>query len=157
MSPQDSNPAVPETMRAWQYTSTTGGLEKNLVLKGSVPIPALSSRPTGDGELLIKVLAASLNPADYKVPELGLVARAVIRTPATPGCDFCGRVVKTSPTVDSFAVGDLVFGHVDAQQHGTLGEYFVAPAKACAAVPEGLAVDDAAAVGVAAMTAYRKF
>ncbi|KAL2127576.1 hypothetical protein VTI74DRAFT_10464 [Chaetomium olivicolor] len=147
-------PAIPKTMRAWQYSTTTGGLEKNLVLNDSAPVPTISSG-LGDAELLIQVLAAGINPADYKIPELGLIVRAVIRTPATPGMDFCGRVVQTTRTVDDFAIGDLVFGRIDATQHGTLGEYIVAPTKACASVPAGVGVDDAAAVGVAGMTAYQ--
>jgi NADPH:quinone reductase-like Zn-dependent oxidoreductase len=112
-------------MRAWQYSATTGGIE-NLVLNEAAPVPTISSR-LGDSELLIKLLSASLNPVDYKVPELGLVARAVIRTPATPGVNFCGRVVQTTRTVDDFAIGDLVFGRIDGQQHGTMAEYIVAP------------------------------
>ncbi|KAK4149916.1 hypothetical protein C8A00DRAFT_18473 [Chaetomidium leptoderma] len=140
-------------MKAWQYSATTGGIEKNIVLNDAVPLPTVSSR-LGDAELLIRVLAASLNPADYKGPELGFIARAVIRTPATPGMDFCGRVVQATRTVDDFGIGDLVFGRIDAQQHGTMAEYIVAPTKACAPVPEGLSVDDAAALGVAGMTAY---
>jgi NADPH:quinone reductase-like Zn-dependent oxidoreductase len=142
-------------MKAWQYSATAGGIEKNLVLNEAVPVPVVSSR-LGDSELLIQVLAASLNPADYKAPELGFVARAVIPTPATPGMDFCGRVVQTTSTVDDFAIGDVVFGFLGPQQHGTMGEYIVAPTKRCAHVPDGVSVDEAAAVGVAAMTAYRK-
>ncbi len=151
-----SSPPIPQTMRAWQYSSTAGGIEKNLAINDAVPLPTLSSR-LGDAELLVRVLAASLNPADYKAPELGLVARAVFRTPATPGMDFCGRVVQTTQTVDDFAIGDLVFGRLGPQQHGTMGEYIVAPTKACARVPDGVSVDDAAAIGVAGITAYRRF
>ncbi len=147
-------PAIPKTMKAWQYATAAGGLEKNLVLADAVPVPTVSSR-LGDAELLIQVLSAGLNPADYKVPELGLVSRALIRLPGTPGMDFCGRVVQTTRTVDDFAIGDLVFGRLDPQQHGTTGAYIVAPTKACAHLPEGVSVDEAAAVGVAGITAYR--
>ncbi len=143
-------------MRAWQYSTAAGGLEKNLVFGDAVPLPTVSSR-LGDGELLIRVLSAGLNPADYKVPEMGLIARTIIRLPATPGMDFCGRVVQTTRTVDDFAIGDLVFGRLDPQQHGTTSEYIVAPTKACAPVPQGVGVDEAAAIGVAGMTAYRTF
>lgn len=142
-------------MRAWQYSSATGGLEKNLVLNESAPVPTVSSR-LGDAELLVRVLSAALNPADYKVPELGIIARAIVHTPATPGMDFCGRVVQATQTVDDFAIGDLVFGRIDAQQHGTTAEYIAVPTKACARVPEGVAVDEAASIGVAAMTEYRR-
>jgi NADPH:quinone reductase-like Zn-dependent oxidoreductase len=149
-------PPIPKTMKAWQYLTATGGIDKNLVLNDSVPLPTVSSR-LGDADLLVRVLAASLNPGDYNFPNLGPIARAAVRTPATPGVDFCGRVVQTTETVDDFAIGDLVFGRIAVQKHGTTGEYIVAPTKACAHVPEGVSVDDAAAVGVAGMTAYRMF
>lgn len=145
--------APPQTMRAWQYSKTAGGIEKNLALNDSVPLPTLSSR-RGDAELLIQVLSAALNPADHKVPEMGLAARAVIRTPATPCMDFCGRVVQTTGTVDDFAIGDLVFGRLDPQQHGAMAQYLVAPTKACARVPDGVSPDEAAAMPLAAMTAF---
>ncbi|KAL2018370.1 hypothetical protein VTK56DRAFT_905 [Thermocarpiscus australiensis] len=141
-------------MRAWQYSTASGGIQKHLVLNDSAPQPTVSPH-RGSAELLIQVLSASLNPADYKIAELGFVSRAVIRTPATPGMDFCGRVAQTSRTVDDFAVGDLVFGRVGAQQHGTCAEYVVAPAKACAHVPEGVSADEAAAIPTAGLTAYQ--
>jgi NADPH:quinone reductase-like Zn-dependent oxidoreductase len=149
-------PRIPNTMRAWQYSTITGTIEKSIILNDAIPLPTVSSR-LGDAELLIQVLSTALNPADYKAPEMGIIARVVIHTPATPGMDFCGRVVQTTRTVDDFAIGDLVFGRIDAQQHGTTGEYIVAPTKACAHVPKGVSVDEAAAVGVAGMTAYRAF
>ncbi|KAK3352488.1 hypothetical protein B0T25DRAFT_590382 [Lasiosphaeria hispida] len=142
-------------MRAWQYSTAAGGLEKNLTLHNDVPLPPLSTRPT-DAEILVEVLSASLNPADYKVPELGLVARAMIRLPATPGMDFCGRVAQTTPAArDAFPVGALVFGRLDATQHGTCAGYTVAPAASCALVPEGVEVDWAASVGCAGQTAFQ--
>lgn len=147
---------MPTTMRAWQYSATAGGIEKNLVLNDSIPLPA-SFSGLGDADLLVKVLSAGLNPVDYKAPELGIAARAVIRTPATPGTDFCGRVVQAGRTVDGFAIGDVVFGRIQPQQHGTMAEYIVAPTAACVHVPQGVGVDEAAAAGVAGLTSYRKF
>lgn len=149
-----TSPFPPKTMTAWQYSATAGGIQTHLTLNPSAAVPTVSPR-LGDAELLIQVLSASLNPADYKVPEMGVVARAKIHFPATPGMDFCGRVVQATRTVDDFAIGDLVFGRIDAQQHGTCGAYVVAPTRTCATVPAGVSVDEAAAVGVAGMTAYR--
>ncbi|KAK3380591.1 hypothetical protein B0T24DRAFT_647757 [Lasiosphaeria ovina] len=142
-------------MRAWQYTSTAGGLEKNLFLKDDVPVPTLSTRRDAS-EVLIEVVSATLNPADYKMPEIGaLVRAAMIHTPATPGLDFCGRVVQATAAVDRPRVGELVFGRIDPAQHGTMAPYFVAPSQACAVAPAGLAPDAAATLGVAGMTAYQ--
>ncbi|KAL2255053.1 hypothetical protein VTK26DRAFT_4238 [Humicola hyalothermophila] len=144
----------PKTMKAWQFTATTPNIDKHLVLNPSAPVPTLSTGRC-DAELLIQVLSAGLNPVDYKLPESGLLGRAMIRLPGTPSQDFCGRVVQATQAVDDFAIGDLVFGRIDPQQHGSCAEYIVAPTKACARVPEGVGVDEAAAAGVAGLTAYR--
>ncbi|KAK3389931.1 hypothetical protein B0H63DRAFT_464539 [Podospora didyma] len=143
------------TMKAWQYASVDGGLEKNLVLNDDVPLPKLSVRGR-DTELLVEVISASINPSDYKLPELGLIFRAVVGSPATPGVDFCGRVVKTTPLVDSFQVGELVCGRLDPSQHGSLGQFVTAPTRVCTSVPSaGVTTHQASTVGVAGITAYQ--
>lgn len=147
-------------MRAWLYTSTTPTLEANLTLSPSAPVP--SPAPT---QTLIRVLAASLNPADYKVPEIGALARLAIPLPATPGMDFCGVVVTppSTPAAETarLPAGTHVFGRLGAAKHGSLGEYLVAPANAVCALPPGvfdggkLSPVDFAAVPVAGLTALQ--
>ncbi|KAJ9156574.1 GroES-like protein [Pleurostoma richardsiae] len=139
------------TMKAWQYSGVHGGLEKNLVLKDDVP----RLGPPGDQELLVEVISASINPADYKVPELGLIAKAIISTPATPGADFCGRVAAAGSKVDSFSIGETVVGRLEPTQHGTLGELIVVRAETCVSLPAGVDPDQGACLGTAALTAYQ--
>ncbi|CAG8931377.1 unnamed protein product [Penicillium salamii] len=136
------------TMKAWIYSGTANGLEKNLTFDTSTSTPKVS----GD-EVLVKVLSASLNPADYKVPEMGMVAqKLVIGTPAIPGMDFCGEVISGGP----FAPGQLVYGCLSRpSRYGSLGEYLVVSANFLAPVPEGVEVDHAAAIGIAGQTAYQ--
>ncbi|KAK3399810.1 hypothetical protein B0T20DRAFT_169540 [Sordaria brevicollis] len=146
---------IPPTMRAWQYAQTAGGLEHNLVLKDDVHVPLLSPRQ-GDNELLIEVLSAAINPSDYKVAELPLnLGRALVRLPATPAWDFCGRVVKATNTVDNFRVGEIVFGRLPPGQQGACGQYIVASTTACASLPNGVHVDEAASIPCAGLTAYQ--
>lgn len=109
------------------------------------------------------MLAASLNPADDYLTQLGVVSRLIAPLPATPGQDFCGRVVATGAAVDSFAIGDLVFGKLMPQQHGALGEFVCTKAEGIARVwvpGDGVFVtaemeEAAAAVGTAGLTAYQ--
>lgn len=138
-------------MKAWLYTSTTGGLEKNLTLNPSArtPVPAPS-------QLLIQVLSASINPADYKVPEMPIVPRVLVSTPASPGMDFAGRIVSTGAEVSEFEAGQLVYGTTGIPtQFGSLGEYMVVGKDNVAALPEDVEPDQASTVGVAAQTAYQ--
>ncbi|KAF4235567.1 hypothetical protein CNMCM8980_003259 [Aspergillus fumigatiaffinis] len=142
----------PSTMKAWLYTNTTGGLEKNLELSTSARTPG----PPGHDQLLIKVISASINPADYKVPEMPIASRFFVAYPATPGMDFCGQVVTAGPGATAFQPGQLVYGTTAApMQFGSLGEYLICKTGNVALLPDGVAPDHAATVGVAAQTAYQ--
>ncbi|OCL11073.1 GroES-like protein [Glonium stellatum] len=141
-----------QTMKAWLYNTTTGGLEKNLYLPTLAPKPQLIS----PNQILVEVISMGLNPTDYKIPELGLVAKAVIPTPASPGLDFCGRVAATGNTVDSLRIGELVWGRLDGPtRHGTLGQFVIASATGCVPLPDGVDPDQAAGLASAGITAYQ--
>lgn len=151
-SPQEHPHTPPRTMKAWLYSRTTNNLENNLHLDPAARMPGALR----DDQILVRVISASLNPADYKVPELTSLTRVVIPTPATPGMDFCGQVVVAASAVKELRRGQLVYGSIGAPaQFGALGEYLVCSARSTAPLPEGLAPDDAAAVGVAGQTAYQ--
>ncbi|KAI1415127.1 reticulon-4-interacting protein 1, mitochondrial precursor [Hypoxylon sp. FL1857] len=145
--------STPKSMRAWVYTSAHGGLDKSIKLVNDASPPFLQQLPK-DG-ILVKVQCVSLNPADYKLPELGIVARAIVPTPASPGLDFSGVVAKTGNAVTGFHAGDKVYGRVGLNRHGTLGEYVCAQADGCAIVPEGVSLEDASCIGTAGQTAYQ--
>ncbi|HTA54988.1 MAG TPA: NADP-dependent oxidoreductase [Candidatus Acidoferrales bacterium] len=93
----------------------------------------------GEGEVLVRVHAASVNPADWKL-------RAII-----PGRDVSGVVEAVGPGVTRFAHGDAVFGNAD----GAYAQYAVANEAALARKP--LTVDHihAAAIPLAALTAWQ--
>lgn len=145
--------AVPTTMKAWLYTYTTPTLEKNLTLTPSARTPFTPLQST---KVLVQVLSASINPADYKVPEMGPVAKALITTPASPGMDFAGRVAATGPEVTDFEPGQLVYGTLGMPgEFGSLGEYVVVGTGNIVPLPKGVEPDQGATVGVAAQTAYQ--
>jgi NADPH:quinone reductase-like Zn-dependent oxidoreductase len=139
-------------MYAWQFKSATGGIENNLYLPAAgVPKPKIAQ-----DQVLVEVYSAALNPADYKVPELGFVARGIVPSPSIPGMDFCGRVCETGRKAASYHVGEMVFGMYGGPLgHGSLGQYIVVSMEMLATVPTGLKVDDMAGVGVAGLTAYQ--
>src|ERR1700730_7772641 len=87
----EARSSLPATMKAWQYGNERGGL-KNLRLNNAATPPKPPA--PGSQEVLIEVVSMSLNPADYKLPELPLGPRLLIPKPASPGLDFCGRVVS---------------------------------------------------------------
>jgi NADPH:quinone reductase-like Zn-dependent oxidoreductase len=141
----------PKTMRAWQYSSTKGGIEKNLRLNSNIPTPIPKAN-----QHLVQILACALNPVDYKIPEIGLVSRFVINKPAIPCVDFSGAIVTPAPGSD-LKPGQLVFGIPSKHplESGAMGEYLAASADNVVALPEGVKPVDAAGVVVAGVTAYQ--
>ena len=143
----------PSTMKAWHFTATNGGLEKNLKFNDAASAPP--STKLSSEQVLVEVISMSLNPVDYKLPELPVVGRLVVTKPASPGIDYCGRVVSTGSGVN-LEPGQVVFGRLDAPtQFGTLGQYVIAPRAGAAPLPDGIDPDQAAALGTACITAYQ--
>jgi len=138
-------------MRAWQYTSSNGGIEKNLVMNCTAPLP----RPQSN-QHLVQVLAASINPVDYKGTEHPFIGWLLVPKPATPGNDFAGMVV--TPAVGSpYKAGDLVVGCSgdNPLAGGALREFTVVKEKLLFPIPEGISVIDAASIPVAGISAYQ--
>jgi NADPH:quinone reductase-like Zn-dependent oxidoreductase len=151
--------SLPPTMKAWQYSNNRGGLH-NLRLndKATPPTPP---KP-GSCLVLLEVISMALNPADWKLPELPILPRFVIPKPASPGLDFCGRVISWSsdldkdPKYERLENGQLVFGRLNwPYQYGTLAQFILCPRIGIAPLPPGIGIDHAAAIGVAAQTAYQ--
>jgi len=103
------------------------------------------------GEILVDVHAASVNGADYKVRRGGGPHSA--KFPHILGRDFSGVVSALGAGVDSFAVGDPVFGVLDRGQEGAYAEKLVVKAEIVVRKPDWLAHVEAAAVGLVGLTA----
>jgi NADPH:quinone reductase-like Zn-dependent oxidoreductase len=125
-------------MRAVTFHET-GGPEVLTIEEIDKPSP-------GDGEVLIRVRAASVNPVDWKVRSGGY---GDVSFPAIPGRDAAGTVEESND--DRFSPGDDVFGNIP----NTYAEYVVAPADAIAKKPDGLSFEQAAAIPVAGLTAWQ--
>ena len=99
-----------------------------------------------DGEVLIRVHAASVNPVDWKYRR-GLVETPL---PAVLGIDVSGTVEASR--ADDFAEGDRVFG---ISASGGYAEYSTASATAIARKSDALSDEQAAAIPVAGLTAWQ--
>jgi NADPH:quinone reductase-like Zn-dependent oxidoreductase len=100
----------------------------------------------GDGEVLIKVRAASVNPIDWKFRR-GLAAKQL---PAILGSDVSGTVEVSR--AEGFAEGDEVFGFAAG---GAYAELATAVAALIAKKPAGVSHEQAAAIPVAGLTAWQ--
>src|SRR3954449_11984024 len=117
----------------------TGGPEVLRLEEVDTPQP-------GEGEVLIRVHATSVNPIDWKYRR-GFAEKAL---PAVLGNDVSGTVEASS--ADGFAPGDEVFGSAHS---GAYAELATATADAIAPKPAGLTHEQAAALPVAGLTAWQ--
>lgn len=111
-------------------------------------------RPSpGPGEILVAVHAAGLNPTDVKHRALSIFLPP---PPLTLGWDVSGTVTETGFGVTLFRPGDEVFGMLPYPYGaGSHAEYVTGPARAFAAKPTGIDHVQAAALPLAALTAWQ--
>jgi NADPH:quinone reductase-like Zn-dependent oxidoreductase len=107
----------------------------------------------GPGEVLVRVAATSVNPADWKI-RAGYLRDRLGEPPLTLGLDVAGTVVERGEEVTGLECGDEVFG-VFMSRFGAYAEYAVVPANTLAIRPEGLDAVRAAALPTAALTAWQ--
>ena len=101
-----------------------------------------------ENEILVRVIAAGVNPVDTYVRSGKFGPPAL---PVIPGRDIAGIVEDTGPGATKFKKGDAVYGNVN---NGGYAEYAVAAEKNIALKPTALDFIQAAAVPVAARTAW---
>ena len=117
----------------------------NLLHYTEVEKPSIS-----EDEMLIKVVAVSINAADYRSMQLGMIPKRKIF-----GADVAGVVEEVGKNIRQFVPGDEVVGDLVSCGFGGLAEYAVSDGKAVVKKPAGLSFEDAAAIPVAAVTALQ--
>jgi NADPH:quinone reductase-like Zn-dependent oxidoreductase len=136
-----------ETMRAvvLDRFGDTGALRIADVTR---PVPVV-------GELLVRVVAAGLNPIDVKTRAGAGAAAGVSAFPAVLGHDFSGVVVRAPYEAFRLQPGDEVYGISAAPRAtGSFAEFMTVPAQQVALKPKVLSHAEAAAVPLAAITAW---
>jgi NADPH:quinone reductase-like Zn-dependent oxidoreductase len=113
-----------------------------------------------DNEVLLKVHAASANPADWHLmraePFLARLANGLLKPKNTKlGADVAGQVEAVGSNVTQLQVGDDVFGEMPLNELGTFAEYVCAPESLLALKPARMTFEQAAAVPLAAFTALQ--
>ena len=113
-----------------------------------------------DDEVLVKVHAASANPADWHLmraePFLARLANGLLKPKNTKlGADVAGQVEAVGSNVTQLQVGDDVFGEMPLNELGTFAEYVCAPEELLALKPARMTFEQAAAVPLAAFTALQ--
>jgi len=121
----------------------------DLLVLDDVPAPNLCA-----GEVLVRIQAAGVNPADYKFRAGWFKDFVNLTLPFIPGADFSGTVERVGPGVQGFKPGDEVFGMRDVQVGGSYAQYIAVRSDAIALKPRRLSHTQAAGVPLAALTAW---
>jgi NADPH:quinone reductase-like Zn-dependent oxidoreductase len=120
-----------------------GGPE--VIKYGDLPDPV-----AGPGQVVVDVVAASVNGADWRV-RAGLYAET--KFPLVLGRDCSGTVAALGAGVDDLKVGDVVFGVLEAGREGAYAEKVAITAAIVAKKPAALSHTDAAALALTGITA----
>jgi NADPH:quinone reductase-like Zn-dependent oxidoreductase len=138
---------MPETIDA-VLIDAYGGPEVMRIGRLPAPVPA-------PGEILVRVRAAGVNPVDWKTRDGLRRARGDLPMPAVLGCDLAGVVEAVGEGVTAFAPGDEVFAMTGL--HGAFARRVALPARHAALKPAILGHVEAAALPLAALTAWQSF
>ena len=107
-------------------------------------------------EVLVRVVAAGINPVDCKTRRGEGVARWVGPPPFVPGWDVAGVVEAMGYGVTRFVAGDLVYGMPRfPRQAAAYAEYVTAPSLQFAKAPTSISPHEAAALPLSALTAWQ--
>ncbi|KAF8162895.1 hypothetical protein B0H34DRAFT_299067 [Crassisporium funariophilum] len=141
---------LPDEQCAW-VVQHQGPPRKALCLKTDWPVPKTLVK----GEVLVKVQAAALNPAGWKLMAL---PDLVYRRPHVAEFDLAGVIVDGNGS--QFSAGDPVYGWVPSgiqrkTGQGALTQYVRMPASDLVIRPSNISPVEAAGVTIAAMTSYQ--
>jgi NADPH:quinone reductase-like Zn-dependent oxidoreductase len=131
----------PPTMRAAVITKF--GPPEVLQIR-DIPVPSI-----GGGDVLVRTRAIGLNFAEV-FARLGYYP-AIPKPPFVPGIEFSGIVDSVGSSVRGFKKGDRVFGF---SKHNAYAEFVAVPKESILRMPRSMSFEDAAAFGVASLTAY---
>jgi NADPH:quinone reductase-like Zn-dependent oxidoreductase len=135
------------TMKRIQY-HRYGGPELMRLETAEVTAP-------GKGQVLVRVLAASVNAVDWRIRSGGFRLATGRRFPRGMGGDFAGVVEQTGSGVTRLKAGDPVFGGLLPRAAGAFAEWVIAEEKYLARKPAALSYSEAACLPTAGVTALQ--
>src|SRR5205807_6098272 len=108
-----------------------------------------------EDEILVRVIAAAVNPVDTYVRQGMFGRRALDKGPAILGYDIAGVVEKTGANAKKFKAGDAVYSYLSVQRGGGYAEFAIAKESETSLKPKNIGFEEAAAVPLAATTAWQ--
>ena len=127
-----------------------GGRDKLQLM--DLPLPEVK-----ENEILVKIKAAGINPVDWKIREGYIKDLFPYDFPIILGWDAAGIVKQAGSKVTRFKKGDEIFAYCrkPSVHGGAYGEYIVLEEEHAAIKPKNISFEEAAAIPLAALTAYQ--
>lgn len=120
-------------------------------------INEVSNPVAGEGQVLVEVYAAGINPIDYKIREGYLKEHVPLQFPVTIGGDFSGIIVALGNNVSNFKIGDEVYGQAGILNggSGSFAEFAAANLEKISAKPKSVTFVEAGALPLAGVSALQ--
>lgn len=111
----------------------------------------------GEGEVLVRVRSAGVNPVDAAIIHGNLKEVIPAKFPAIPGWDMAGEVIENGHASHRFNPGDEVYAYARRPviQHGTFAEYVAIPESYLSMRPQNVSMDAAGGIPLVGLTAYQ--
>jgi len=140
--------SVPTQMNAVGFTESLPIDEENSLFSFTLPVPSAS-----ENDILVRLVATSINPADAKNRALS-AAEKPHQQPLILGYDAVGIIESIGKNVTGFAIGDKVYYAGDVTRAGANAEFQVIDYRIAAHAPASQTDAQAAVMPLVSLTAY---
>lgn len=140
--------SVPSKMKAIGFTQSLAIAEQDSLVEFETNLPELKEH-----DLLVKVSATSINPADAKI-RIRSAQDKTLEQPKVLGYDAVGEVVGKGTDVEGFELGDRVYYAGDVTRMGANAEYQAVDYRITAKAPKSLSDEATAVMPLATLTAW---
>jgi len=123
--------------------------DRSVLRYEDAPLPEIAA-----DDLLVRIVASSINPVDWKVRRGYLASMINYPMPLILGWDFSGVIEKVGRAVTRFKIGDEVFARPDITRNGTYAEYIAVREAEVARKPRFVSHVQAACLPLAGITAW---
>lgn len=123
--------------------------------QNSTTIEEVAIPRVGVDDVLVKIVASSINPIDLKTKEGGLKMLLKYQMPLILGSDFSGIITEVGSAVTKFKQGDPVYGRVQKNRIGTFAQYIAVDQGDIAIKPKNLTFEEATSIPLVGLTSYQ--
>lgn len=124
---------------------------------GEVKVGTQDKPEASEGEVLVRVKAAGVNPVDAAIVK-GMLKDAIpTEFPAIPGWDMAGVIEERGHAARNFEIGDEVYAYArrPVVEKGTFAEYIAIPESYLAKRPQSVSIEESGGIPLVGLTAYQ--